>query len=273
MRIADRSVEDWAAVDPARTQGLVRWITRRPGRWLFRYRSYGSERVPSSGGFLIAPNHGSYFDGFFFMHGFSRTIRFMAKYQALEWPVIGRCIRWGGGFPVRRGDHGQPALEMARRILERGHGLVLFMEGHLVRHPGLGEPRNGLPRLAVETGVLVVPVAAWGAKPAGVYGRRRLPWRRPRTTVVWGEPMRFQQRADPSPELVAAVRDEIWAEVARLHELARTAHERSGGRPAALEVPPRVCGTHELRTETAAGHPGERPGERPGEAAGTGGRV
>lgn len=235
MRISHLTVDDWANVDPSRMQHLVRAVTRRPGRWLFRYRSYGAEQIPAEGGFIVAPNHGSYADGFFFMHGPRRTIRFMAKHQALEWPLIGRCIRWGGGFPVRRGEDGSPGLAIARRILERGHGLVLFMEGRLVRTPELGEPRRGLAVLALQTGAPVVPVAAWGAKPAWVYGRRRLPWRRPRTTVVWGAPLRFERVKEPSPELVERVRDEIWAEVSRLHELARAAHEAPGGRPAVLD--------------------------------------
>ena len=81
MKIDDMTVEDWVAVVPRRIQHLARVLTRRPGRWLFRYRAFSSERVPREGGFIIAPNHGCYFDGFFFAHGFQRTVRYMGKYQ------------------------------------------------------------------------------------------------------------------------------------------------------------------------------------------------
>lgn len=236
------SVEDWVRVRPDRLQRAVRWVTRRPGRLLFRYRAFSSERVPRWGGFIIAPNHGSYFDGPFFAHGFDRTVRFMAKYQALEWPVIGRIIRWGGGFPVRRGEGAAHGLQIARAVLRAGDGLMMFMEGRLVREPGLGAPRNGLALLALQTGVPVVPVAAWGNKPAPVYGRPRRPWRRPRITIVWGEPMRFDPDDDPTPEVVAAVRDEIWAEVARLHEVAHYLHHLPDGRPATFDIPARPGG-------------------------------
>jgi len=113
----------------------------------------------------------------------------------------------------------------------------MFMEGRLVREPGLGAPRSGLAVLALTTGVPVVPVAAWGNKPAWVYGRKRRPWRRAMTTVVWGEPLSFPREVNPSAERVVEVRDQIWAEVARLHAYARELHERPGGRPKVWQLP------------------------------------
>lgn len=238
MNINRLTVDDWVHVNPHRMQQVARWATRRIGRLLFRYRGYGSERIPAEGGFIIAPNHGSYLDGFFFGHGTRRTVRFMAKFEALEWPVVGRVIRWCGGFPVTRGATGQPAFAVAEHILDAGHGLIMFMEGKLVRTPELGTPFNGLARLALRTGVPVVPVAAWGNKPAWVYGRRRFAsW--PRTTVVWGEPMQFARVDEPRDELIGDTRDAIWSEVARLHGIARQLHERQGKRPRTFEIPAR----------------------------------
>src|SRR5688572_6623532 len=104
MTRAEMTIEAWVAVRPQRIQRAGRVLSRRLGKWLFNYRAFNSHHVPTEGGFIIAPNHGSYADGFFFANGFDRTVRFMAKYQALEWPVIGRIIRRGGGFPVRRGE-------------------------------------------------------------------------------------------------------------------------------------------------------------------------
>lgn len=238
MKIDHLTADDWVSVDPHWLQRLGRSLTRRIGRWIFRYRGYGRERIPREGGFIIAPNHGSYVDGFFFGHGPTRTVRFMSKYQALEWPVVGRIIMWGGGFPVRRGQSGQPALEIALRVLESGHGLIMFMEGKLVRTPELGHPHRGLAVLALQSGAPVVPVAAWGNKPAWVYGRKR--WRQlPRTTVVWGEPLSFPRVAQPDDASIERVRDEIWAEVSRLHEIARELHQRPGGRPKTFAIPRR----------------------------------
>ncbi|MBC7643501.1 MAG: 1-acyl-sn-glycerol-3-phosphate acyltransferase [Thermoleophilia bacterium] len=238
MKIDRLTNDDWARVHPRRLQRSGRVVTRRIGRWLFRYQGYGRERIPATGGFIIAPNHGSYVDPFFFLHGTNRTVRFMAKYQALEWPIVGRFIKWGGGFPTNRpGGAGRPVLDIARCVLEAGNGLIMFMEGKLVREPGLGTPRSGLAVLALNTGVPVVPVAAWGNKPAGIYGRKRRFWQRPKVTVVWGEPMSFPREDNPSAERVAEVRDQIWAQVTRLHAFAHELHERPGGRPATWQLP------------------------------------
>jgi len=236
MRIDHLTLRDWAHHDPSVPQRLVRWLMTNPGRRLFRYRAYGHlPRVPEKGGFLLAPGpHGAYADPFVFGLGQSRTqLRFMAKSQSLEWPVVGRIIKWAGGFPVRRGGgRSSAALEVAEAVVESGDGLVIFMEGHLVLdHDGLGTPRSGLARIALATGVPVVPVAAWGAKRARAYGRRWW-WHWPRITVFWGEPLQFQREEAPSEERVAEVRDAIWAQVTYCFEQARVIARQPGGRPA-----------------------------------------
>lgn len=237
MRIDHLTPDDWIDRDTAWVQRLVRICFSRPGRWWMRYRGYGHQpRVPDEGGFLLAPApHGAFGDPFVFGLGQPRRqLRFMAKYQALEWPLIGRLIRWGGGFPVHRGgSRSHAALAVAERVLEAGDGIVIFMEGHLVLdHDGLGTPRSGLARLALWTGVPVVPAAAYGSKRARAYGSR---WYRhwPKTTVVWGPHLQFEAEEEPSEERVAEVRDAIWAEVSRCFDQARAIHFRPGGRPPA----------------------------------------
>ncbi len=237
MRIDHLAPEDWIDRNTTWIQRLVGVLFSRPGRWWMRYRGYGHQpRVPADGGFLLAPApHGAFGDPFVFGLGQPRRqLRFMAKHQALEWPILGRLIRWGGGFPVHRGgSRSHAALDVAARILEAGDGIVIFMEGHLVLdHDGLGTPRNGLARLALRTGVPVVPAAAYGSKRARSYGSR---WYKhwPRTTVVWGEPLQFPREVDPTDERVAEVRDEVWSAVTTLFEQARAIHFRPGGRPPA----------------------------------------
>lgn len=237
MKIDHLEPSDWAHHDPTVPQRILRWLMTRPGRLLYRYRGYGYlPRVPEEGGFLLAPGpHGAFADPLIFALGQQRPrLRFMAKYQALEWPVIGRIIAWGGGFPVHRGgSRSDAALEVARTVVESGDGLVMFMEGKLVLdHDGLGTPRNGLARLALATGAPVVPVAAYGAKRAVAYGRRWW-WHWPKVTAVWGAPLTFERDAEPSKERVEAVRDTIWAEVTRCFEHARAIANAPGGRPPA----------------------------------------
>ncbi len=235
MRIDHLTPEDWAHHDPKWPQRLVRWLLSRPGRWAYRYRGYGTyPRVPDEGGFLLAPGpHGAFVDPFLYALGQPRTqLRFMAKYEALEWPVVGRLIKICGGFPVHRGgDRSRAALEVAQTVVESGDGLVVFMEGRLeLDHTGLGTPRNGLARLALATGVPVVPAAAWGSKRARAYGKRWW-YHWPKVTVVWGEHLQFEREESPSEERVAEVRDEIWAQVQVCFDQAKAIAHRPGRRP------------------------------------------
>jgi len=237
MKIDHLTLGDCADRDRSLPQRLVRTLLTRPGRVFYRYRGYGHQpRVPQEGGFLLAPGpHGAFADPFIFSLGQQRTpLRFMAKYEALEWPIIGRIIRWGGGFPVHRGSgRSADALAVARTVIESGDGVVMFMEGRLILdHDGLGTPRNGLARLALETGAPVVPVAAWGAKRAVAYGKRWW-WHWPKVTAVWGEPIRFEREEAPSDERVAEVRELIWAEVRRCFDQAKAIAHAPGGRPPA----------------------------------------
>lgn len=237
MKIDHLQPEDWIDHNTQIPQRFVRIVFSRMGRWWMRYRGYGHQpRVPDEGGFLLAPApHGAFGDPFVFGLGQPRRqLRFMAKYQSLEWPLIGRAIRWAGGFPVHRGGtRSRAGLVVAERVLEAGDGLVIFMEGTLVlEHDGLGTPRNGLARLALVTGVPVVPAAAWGSKRARAYGSR---WYKhwPKTTVVWGPHLQFERDVDPTDERIDEVRDAIWAEVTRCFEQAKAIAHLPGGRPPA----------------------------------------
>ena len=225
MKLDGLGPDDWVRVAPGAPQRIVRVLLSRPGRWWLRYRAFGHlPRVPEEGGFILAPApHGAFMDPFIFGLGQPRRqLRFMAKYQALEWPVVGRIIRWAGGFPVHRGGgRSAGALEIATRVIDCGHGVVVFMEGKLVLdHDGLGTPRNGVARLALATGAPVVPVAAYGCKRARAYGKQW--WQhRPRATLVWGEPLRFDREEAPSDERVFEVTESIWHAIVACFDEAR----------------------------------------------------
>jgi len=235
MKIDHFQPDDWINVNPKWVQRFVRWFFSRPGRHIYRYRGYGHDpRTPSEGGFLLAPGpHGAFLDPFVFALGQKRTrMRFMAKYQVLEWFGVGRIVRWGGGFPIHRGGGKSiSGLEVARNIVAKGEGLVMFMEGRLeLDGVGLGNPRSGLARLALGTGAPVVPVAAWGSKRARAYGKRWW-YHWPRVTVVWGEWIQFPQEEHPTEERVEEVRDAIWERVSRCFDQANAIAHRPSGRP------------------------------------------
>lgn len=216
--------DEWLHYD-VRGERRYRLLTEWYWDHVYRLRTYGTERIPTEGAFILAPNHSSYADPFLQARGLTRTVRFMAKSTLFEMPMLGRLVKAGGGFPVRRGAGDAFAMELSRRVLADGQPLVVYPEGTRYRQSAeLGPAKRGAARLALEAGVPVVPAASWGAKRREVYGRPR--WRRPRTIVVYGEPMDFSH-LEPTAENVDVVRDEIWA---RVHELYRDARELDAAR-------------------------------------------
>ncbi|MCW2972092.1 MAG: 1-acylglycerol-3-phosphate O-acyltransferase [Thermoleophilia bacterium] len=200
----------------------------------YQLRAYGQEHIPPTGAFLMVPNHSSYTDPFVQVKGQARVVRFMAKSTLFHNPLARSVIRAGGGFPVRRGRGDVFAMELARRMLLDGQAVVMYPEGTRFRKSApLGQPRRGAARLVLELGVPVVPVATWGNKQREVYGRAW--WRRPRVTTIYGPLMRFTA-GEATPERVDQVRDEIWAEVERLYDIAREVGSRPR-RPRRFSVP------------------------------------
>ncbi len=164
---------------------------------LYRERAIGAENVPAEGPVILAPNHFSNMDHFFAGVYLRRKIRFMAKSQLFGNPILNYIFRVGGVFPVRRGHQDEEAFKTAHAILDRGGCVLMYCEGGRSRTGELGEPRAGVGRLALESGVPVVPVAIHGS--LGVRKWRKL--RFPKVTVQYGEPitLRRRRRADPRP--------------------------------------------------------------------------
>lgn len=165
---------------------------------LFFYRCWAisARNVPEIGPLILAPNHFSNMDHFFAGVYLRRRIRFMAKSQLFGNPAGDFIFAHGGVFPIRRGHHDDEAFKTAHAILGDGGCLLIYAEGGRSRTGGLGEPKPGVGRLALESGVPVIPVAIHGS--LGVRKWRKL--RFPKVTVQYGEPMSFEVVADPTRE-------------------------------------------------------------------------
>ena len=82
--------------DPERTQVFARAFMAPLIRALSESYAYGVDRVPASGGIVIAANHFSTVDPLFLGIFTRRSIYFMAKLELLEMPVSRR------GAPLAR---------------------------------------------------------------------------------------------------------------------------------------------------------------------------
>lgn len=191
----------------------VRLITTWISLFLYRERAIGTLNVPADGPAIVAPNHFSNMDHFFAGAFLRRKMQFMAKSQLFGNPILNYIFRVGGVFPVRRGYRDDEAFKTAHAILARGNCVLMYCEGGRSRTGGLGEPRPGVGRLALETGVPVVPTAIHGS--AGVRKWRKL--RFPRVLIQYGEPITFDRVADPTREQQMEAAERVFARVREMY--------------------------------------------------------
>jgi len=175
---------------------LVRMVVTPLLMFVYRGWALDTNNVPANGGFILAPNHFSNLDHFLAGVYIRRKIQFMAKSQLYGNPILDYIFRVGGVFPVRRGHHDEEAFITAAAVLERGGCVGMYCEGGRSRSGRLGEPKAGVGRLALESGVPVVPLAIHGS--AGVRRWKRL--RFPKVTLQYGEPISFPLNPSPSHE-------------------------------------------------------------------------
>jgi len=208
------------AVPETRVYEPVRMATLWFALICFRARAYGTEHVPN-GPVILAPNHASFMDHFFTGIFLRRRVQFMGKSQMFK-GLGGWIFSHGGVFPVRRGRHDEAAFTTAFAVLSRGGPVVMYCEGGRTRSGRLAErAKPGIGRLAVESGVPVVPVAILGS-------HRVRNWKRfsfPRVSVVFGSPLRLAQVADPSRDQQQAAADVIFDRIrAQFEALGRVGH-------------------------------------------------
>jgi 1-acyl-sn-glycerol-3-phosphate acyltransferase len=205
----------------AKVYEIVRSATVLWALTAFRARGFGSENVPN-GPVILAPNHASFMDHFFTGAFIRRRVQFMGKSQLFK-GFGGWMFSHGGVFPVRRGHADEESFITAFKILERGGAVVMYCEGGRSRTGKLADDaRPGIGRLALESGVPIVPVGILGS-----YQVRN--WRRlqfPKVTVQYGEPFRFERVEDASREAQQEAADYIFDRIRELHgELERLGHK------------------------------------------------
>ena len=152
----------------------------------------------SSGPAILASNHLAVADSFYLPLVVRRRITFLAKSEYFTGTGLkGRLLAWfytaAGQVPIDRADAdaAQAALHTAERILRQGKLLGMYPEGTRSPDGRLYKGKTGLARLALETGVPVIPVAMIGTDVVNPPGSKM--WRFGRVTVRFGKPMDFSR--------------------------------------------------------------------------------
>jgi glycerol-3-phosphate dehydrogenase (NAD(P)+) len=202
----------------ARTNRAVYWAARIPLevflKLYFRASKLGLEQIPRSGPAIIASNHRSFFDPFVIGTMSRRPVYYVAKSELFRNPVLAWFLSALGAFPVERGVGDRDAIRTATELLARGELVLIFPEGTRTRPGPLGSPKRGVGRLALESGVPVIPVSIIGTQDI----RKGILLRPCKVRVSAGAPLEFTREAQSSPELAESVTAEVWQAVTVLWE-------------------------------------------------------
>ena len=168
------------------------WPVRLIARLLWRIEIVG--RIPP-GACVVTANHESVLDPPLLALTTKRPLRFLAKEELWRHRPVAWLMNALGGVPVARGREGYVAIDRAEELIRAGEAVAIFPQGTVKG----GTWTRGAARLALATGVPLVPVRIVGTARALSQGRVGLP----RIRIVVGESI----SVEPSPPTVAAARE------------------------------------------------------------------
>jgi 1-acyl-sn-glycerol-3-phosphate acyltransferase len=203
---------------------LLKWVFLGPMlRLVFRPRIEGAENVPLEGPAILASNHLSYADWLFMPLTLPRRVTFVAKAEYFTTPGLKgwfqrKFFAGSGQVPIDRSgaSAAEGALKAAKRILAQGELFGIYPEGTRSPDGRLYRGKTGVARLALETGVPVIPVAVVGTDRVAPPGKKFGRWTRP--IVRFGEPLDFSRYEGMEGDryILRSVTDEIMYEIMRL---------------------------------------------------------
>lgn len=133
----------------------------------FRIKVNGKDNLPDNGGVMIMSNHISAFDPPLLAAIFDRPVRFMAKKELFENPVLKFILFLADAFPVDRDKTDITAVKKALTLVKSNEVLGIFPEGTRRPEGKLGNPKAGSVMLAVKSGVPILPIGIKNIKKNG----------------------------------------------------------------------------------------------------------
>ena len=177
-----------------------------------RFDIVGLERIPRSGGAIIAINHTSYLDfalsGLPAEHAGHRLVRFMAKDAIFRHPIGGPLMRGMKHIPVDR-EAGSQAFRDAVRAAKDGELIGVFPEATMSRSFEVKDIKNGAVRMAIAADVPLIPMIVFGGQ--RILGYDRKDFSRGKTVAMTlGEPM-HPKRGDDTEALTVELHERMTA--------------------------------------------------------------
>jgi 1-acyl-sn-glycerol-3-phosphate acyltransferase len=135
-----------------------------------RHRVTGMENLPSAesgSAVILCPKHQSTWETFAFPTLMSHPLCYVFKRELLYIPFFGWAMSRLDMIHIDRSKRAQAwnrVAEQGRAYMAKGHWVIMFPEGTRTPRGGQGMYKAGAARLAVATGVPLVPIAVTSAR-------------------------------------------------------------------------------------------------------------
>ncbi|WP_244176877.1 1-acyl-sn-glycerol-3-phosphate acyltransferase [Streptomyces albus] len=190
----------------------------------FRPWAEGLENIPAEGPAILASNHLSFSDSFFFPAMVDRKVTFIAKAEYFTSPgVKGKLtaafFKGVGQLPVDRSGGraaGEAAVRSGVGVIERGELFGIYPEGTRSPDGRLYRGKPGVARVALATGAPVIPVAMIDTEKIQPPGKVVPKLMRPGMRI--GRPLDFSRYHGMENDrfILRSVTDEIMYEIMKL---------------------------------------------------------
>ncbi len=130
----------------------------------FRVEYVGRENVPLDGSMIVCSNHQSNWDPVLLAGAMpkQRQLRFFAKKELFDVPVLKHILNRSGQIPVSRGEGDRQALRVVLQKLKDDEVISIFPEGTRSKDGTLGKAQAGVGFFALRSEAAVLPIAIIG---------------------------------------------------------------------------------------------------------------
>jgi 1-acyl-sn-glycerol-3-phosphate acyltransferase len=150
-RIGEGIIQMWAHL----------FLLMAPVRWEVE----GTENVVPGDQYFFLANHLSNFDIPLLFRAIPTPIRFLAKKELYKIPVLAQALHVAGMVKIDRGAGARSYTainEGVAQAKESGYSIIVFPEGTRSRDGTMGAFKKGAFRMAITTGLAIVPVTLHG---------------------------------------------------------------------------------------------------------------
>jgi 1-acyl-sn-glycerol-3-phosphate acyltransferase len=191
---------------------------------LWRFRVTGHVPDDPRRPYVVVANHESFVDILLICH-VPMEMKWMSKSEFFKIPMLGWAMRLAGDIRLERGDKksGARALAECRDRLDKRVSVMIFPEGTRSKTGELGEFKDGAFRVAVQSGVPILPLAVLGTRDALVKHDWRFGYSRAEVRVLDPIPTEGLTKAD-----VESLRDRTRAVIAAALDVMRSERVAAG---------------------------------------------